>query len=66
MRVNEMDYDDKIKEIKILVAKFQEETNSNSVLDFCVWHENFVLNAQKEGSKQVRKKESFIDWFETY
>ena len=30
----------KINHLKAIVAQFQEETKSNSILDFCVWIEN--------------------------
>ena len=34
------------KEIKTLIAVFQQETRSNNVLEFCVWLDNRLTLAQ--------------------
>jgi len=46
--------------IKILIAKFQEQTKSNSVIEFSVWLDNFAelqykMACEQEALKKQRR-----------
>ena len=51
-----MNYLGDIKRTKATIATFQEQTNSNSVLDFCVWLENRIAVQSQEEEIHKRKK----------
>lgn len=48
-----MRYTKELEAIKYLIAQFQEETKSNSILDFTTWLENYLIK-REEDEKAVR------------
>jgi hypothetical protein len=49
-----MEYTKELINIKAVISEFQTETQSNNVLDLCVWIENRISREHRD--KEDRKK----------